>query len=66
MTRCPGTLPTLLVMAVVLTLTAAEAIITNNGYSGVLVGISKDVPEDDGPELIEAIKVGARQTQKQN
>ena len=37
---------------------SAEVTITDNGYSGVLVGISKDVPQDDGPQLIEAIKVG--------
>ena len=52
-------LASLLVTAALLAAASAEVTITDNGYSGVLVGISKDVPEDDGPQLIEAIKVGA-------
>ena len=56
--RCRGPLVTLLATAAVLTTASAEVTITDNGYSGLLVGISKDVPEDDGPQLIEAIKVG--------
>ena len=44
--RCRGPLVTLLATAAVLTTVSAEVTITDNGYSGLLVGISKDVPED--------------------
>ncbi|KAF0287477.1 ATP-binding cassette sub-family A member 8-A [Amphibalanus amphitrite] len=58
MTRCSvGALTALAVAAGLLAAASAEVTITDNGYSGLVVGISKDVPEDDGPQLIEAIKV---------
>ncbi|XP_043213965.1 calcium-activated chloride channel regulator 1-like [Amphibalanus amphitrite] len=62
MTRCSvGALAALAVAAGLLAAASAEVTITDNGYSGLVVGISKDVPEDDGPQLIEAIKAMFRE-----
>ncbi|XP_043233012.1 calcium-activated chloride channel regulator 1-like [Amphibalanus amphitrite] len=62
MTRCSvRALTALAVAAGLLAAASAEVTITDNGYSGLVVGISKDVPEDDGPQLIEAIKAMFRE-----
>ena len=50
-------LAALLASAALMAAVSAEVTITDNGYSGLLVGISKDVSEGDGPQLIDAIKV---------
>jgi len=47
----------LLASAAVVGQATGEVVITDNGYSGLVVGISQDVPESQGQQLIDAVKV---------
>ena len=47
-------------LALLGTVTQGELSITNFGYEDVVVTISPDVPETNGQEIIDGIKVGAQ------